>query len=101
MKQGASVAVDACDLVHASFPVTADVGNQVVVILLIHCACCSDDVRIVFTTPTGRVKRRYGDPSQASFGSWFLAGYRRNMKVTGKEYLNSKEELVFLSFKCE
>lgn len=45
MKQGASVAVDACDLVHASFPVTADVGNQVVVILLIHCACCSDDVR--------------------------------------------------------
>jgi len=34
MKQGASVAVDACDLVHASFcfPVTADVGNQVVVI---------------------------------------------------------------------
>lgn len=33
MKQGASVAVDACDLVHASFcfSVTADVGNQVLV----------------------------------------------------------------------
>ena len=44
MKQGASVAVDACDLVHASFcfSVTADVGNQVVVI---HDVCCCDDVR--------------------------------------------------------
>ena len=44
MKQGATVAVDACDLVHASFcsPVTADVGNHVVVI---HYACCCDDIR--------------------------------------------------------
>lgn len=48
MKQGESVTGDTCDLVHASsfyFSVTADVSNQVVVILVITYACCFNDVR--------------------------------------------------------